>query len=347
MMKILLFISCLGALVFTACSDDGANATLSLVGAPTITSPASGTSYTFNASMSDDPMDDFTWTAADFGFQAATTYKLEVAKAGTDFANPVNLGSTTDLEILDLTIGKVNTIMVAALGITDTINATSLAFRVCASVSPEVESMCSDPVILDVVPFPVLVKYDSLSVPGSYQGWDPSSRETVIFSRKNDEIYSGYVYFQDDGTEYKFTKGWSWDVNWGDDGLDGSLDPNGANIPITTAGMYFLVSDLNSFTHTNLKTDWGVLGDATPMGWDADTDLVWDVDRKALTATLDLTVGVIKFRANDAWDLNFGDTFNNGLLEQDGDDIPIPEAGNYTIDLILTVGDYTYVLTKN
>ncbi len=347
MFKQILFIICLSSLFGTACSDDDANVTLSLIGAPAITSPSSGNSYLFDASMTDEPMDIFTWTAADFGFQSATMYKLEMAKMGTGFANPINLGSTSELEIIDLTIGKVNTVMIAALGITDTTNATALEFRICASVSSEVETLCSNPVTLDVVPFPVLVKYDSLSVPGSYQGWDPSSRENVIFSRKNDEIYSGYIYIGEDGAQYKFTKGWSWDVNWGDDALDGTLDPGGADIPITNAGMYFLTCNLNDFTHTGISTNWGVLGDATPTGWDADTDLIWDIDRGVLTATLDLSAGVIKFRANDAWDFNFGDTFNNGLLEEGGDDIPIPEAGNYTIDLILTVGDYTYVLTKN
>ena len=240
--------------------------------------------------------------------------------------------------------------MIAAFGVVDTINASALEFRVCATVSSEIESLCSNPITLNVVPYPVVVIYDSLSVPGSYQGWDPSSRETVIFSRKNNEVYSGYIYFGEDGSLYKFAKGWSWDMNWGDTApFDGVLEPGGIgnDILIDVSGLYYLECDLNALKHTNLKTDWGVLGSATPTGTSSDTKLIWDDTKKALTTTISLTVGEIRFRANDNDAINFGDTFNNGTLDADGDGIPIIEAGNYTIDLILTVGDYTYVLTKN
>jgi hypothetical protein len=111
--------------------------------------------------------------------------------------------------------------------------------------------------------------------------------------------------------------------------------------------LYRLTVNLNELTHTQLKTDWGVLGDATAGGWDTDTDLIWDTDREVLTVTLDLTVGELKFRANDSDDVNFGDDFTNGTLEADGLNIPITEAGNYTIDLMLNQSDYAYTLTKN
>ena len=42
---------------------------------------------------------------------------------------------------------------------------------------------------------------------------------------------------------FKFTDGPSWDVNWGDEEPDGTLDPQGIgnDIPIGgTAGVYFL-----------------------------------------------------------------------------------------------------------
>ena len=63
--------------------------------------------------------------------------------------------------------------------------------------------------------------------------------------------------------------------------------------------------------------------------------------------TLDLGVGEIKFRANDDWAINFGDTDANGSLEYDGDNIQITEAGNYTVELLVNVADYTYKVTKN
>ena len=49
----------------------------------------------------------------------------------------------------------------------------------------------------------------------------------------------------------------------------------------------------------------------------------------------------------DTWDIDFGDTGGNKTLEYGGDNIVITEAGNYTIELILTVAEYRYSITKN
>lgn len=349
-MKKIFFLSLL-PLLFAACSDDDPKPTASLNGAPVLTAPTDGQSYLLEESRANQVFEQFQWTPADFGYQAAITYRVEIARAGNNFENAINLGTTSELALGDVTIGKINNLMVAAFGAVDTISPTPLEFRVCASVSNEIPAQCSPPVTLNITPYPVVIVYDSLSIPGNYQGWDPSSRENVIFSRKNDDIYTGYIYFPIDDAVYKFAKGWSWDINWGDTQPgDGILEPGGIgnDIPITgTAGMYFLECNLNELTHYNIQTDWGVLGSATPTGNDTDTKMTWDEDRKLLTVTLDLVPGEIRFRANDDDNWNFGDTFNNGILDPDGDGIPIAEAGNYTIDLLLTVGDYTYTVTKN
>ncbi len=105
--------------------------------------------------------------------------------------------------------------------------------------------------------------------------------------------------------------------------------------------------NLNALTHNFLKTDWGLIGSSTPTGWDSDTDMVYDAVSGTLKLTLDLVEGFIKFRANDAWDINLGDDGGNRIMEYGGADIPIAEAGNYTIELILNQANYTYKLTKN
>ena len=169
----------------------------------------------------------------------------------------------------------------------------------------------------------------------------------MIHSVKADNNYEGYVYISSDNQLYKFTQGLSWDVNWGDDDNDGTLEPNGADIPLGNAGVYKLNVDLNALTHTNQRTDWGLIGDATPGGWDSDQDMTFDPETGIWSITLDLVAGAIKFRANDDWALNFGDNGPNFIMEYDGDNIAITEAGNYTIELILNVPRYTYTVTKN
>ncbi len=193
----------------------------------------------------------------------------------------------------------------------------------------------------------VKADYPVLHVPGSYQGWDPSNDSTVIASVNNDSTYEGYLYFADAGAQFKFINGTAWgDPDWGDNGADGTLDPGGANITVPDAGYYKINVDLKNLTYTTVKTTWGIIGDATANGWDSDQNMTFDPATGLWTATLDLTAGQIKFRANDSWDLNYGDTGADGVLDAGGDNITIPEAGTYIITLKLGAPDYTYTITR-
>jgi SusD family/Outer membrane protein SusF_SusE len=183
--------------------------------------------------------------------------------------------------------------------------------------------------------------YPVLQVPGSYQGWDVANTETVIASPGADGNYEGYFWF-DAGTEFKFTDGPTWDVDYGDTGADGALDQGGDNIIVADAGYYKINVDLNALTYTMEKTDWGIIGSATAGGWDSDQNMTYDAAEGAWTITADLVAGEVKFRANDDWALNYGDTGADALLEQDGDNIVIPSGGNYLLKLYIDKPDYTY-----
>ena len=114
------------------------------------------------------------------------------------------------------------------------------------------------------------------------------------------------------------------------------------------AGYYLIVVDTEKLTYKATATAWGIIGDGTPGSWDNSTAMTYDKVAKVWTVTADLTQKEMKFRANDAWDLNFGDTGANGSLEYGGDNIKIPSAGNYTITLDLSSPrNYKYTLTKN
>jgi hypothetical protein len=193
---------------------------------------------------------------------------------------------------------------------------------------------------------PKKTSYPVLHVPGSYQGWDPSKNSTVIASAKGDGKYEGYIYFADASTQFKFTDGPTWDVNYGDDGANGTLDRNGANIVAAEAGYYKINVDLPALTYTFKKTEWGVIGSATADGWNSDQNMTFDPATGLWSANLDLKAGEIKFRANDGWDINYGDNGADGSLEQDGANIPIPESGTYSVTLKLGVPDYTYTIVR-
>ncbi len=332
-----------------SCEEEpGPRPTLQLGAAPMITSPAGGTTFALLEADAENLLTTFEWTAADFGYQAAVTYTLQIDAAGSNFADPVTLLSANSLSSDNLSVGKLNNILLSKglpFGFDN-----ELEIRICASVSNDLEPLCSDAVAIKVNPYAAVIVYPKLTVPGDYQGWAPEDETYAVYSRKSDDIYEGYIYFEPDTAFYKYAQGLSWTVNWGDNELDGVLDPNGIDNNIYTdagPGMYLLTCDLNTLMHARQITNWGVHGDATPGGWDTDMDMTWDDSRSVLTITTDLSTGAIKFRANDSDAINFGDDFTNGTLETDGAEIPITEAGNYTIDLLITVADYTYTLTKN
>jgi hypothetical protein len=111
--------------------------------------------------------------------------------------------------------------------------------------------------------------------------------------------------------------------------------------------MHRLNVDLNSLTYTVASTNWGLIGSATPDGWNSDQNMTYDDVNNKLTITLDLVAGDIKFRANDDWGVNLGDDGANKAMEYGGANIAIAEAGNYTIDLLLDRAIYSYKIKKN
>ena len=189
--------------------------------------------------------------------------------------------------------------------------------------------------------------YPVLYVPGNYSepNWDPGNSPTVG-SVNNDGVYDGYIWIAEGGLMFKYTDGPGWDVNWGDDGADGTLERNGANISPAEAGYYRLHVNINDLTHSYTKTDWGIIGDATAGGWDSDQNMTFDEETKIWTAIVDLTPGTIKFRANDDWTINLGDNNADGSLEYDGSNISVAERGTYTITLKLGSPDYTYTIER-
>ncbi len=203
------------------------------------------------------------------------------------------------------------------------------------------------------IPLKSTMQYPEIYVPGGYQvaggysegDWAPDAAPALA-SVSSDENYEGYIWFAADNSEYKFTQDPNWDVNWGDDNNDGTLEPNGANLIAPEAGMYKINVNLNNFSYTAVKTDWGLIGDATPGGWDNDTDMEFDPETKQWQLIVELGSGAIKFRANDDWDINLGDTGMDGVLEYGGDNISVEEPGRYLITLSLGTPDYTYTLEK-
>lgn len=196
-----------------------------------------------------------------------------------------------------------------------------------------------------VAPNPGNTTYPVIYVPGGYQGWSPATASQLA-SAANDNTYEGYIFFPDDQKEFKITLGPDWNNNFGDDGANGTLEPNGANLSVPEGGFYKFNVNLTTLTYTLLKTTWGLIGSATADGWNSDQNMTYDAAEGAWTITANLVGGEVKFRANDDWGLNYGDDGANALLEQGGANIVIPSNGTYTIKLFLDKPDYTYSIDR-
>ena len=86
----------------------------------------------------------------------------------------------------------------------------------------------------------------------------------------------------------------------------------------------------------------GIIGDATPGGWGADTDMT-DVGDGVYEITIALEALAAKFRADDDWAVNWGAAdFPSGTATQDGDNIPIAEAGTYKVTFDTKNGSYNF-----
>ena len=136
--------------------------------------------------------------------------------------------------------------------------------------------------------------------------------------------------------EVKFRFNYDWGLNYGDDGADGSMEANGANISVSS-GHYLVSMNLNTQSYTMEEIDvWGLVGSATANGWDGPNDKFMPdfgiMEGYYYLSGAELVDGEIKVRQNDAWGLNYGDDGNDGLMEVNGANIPV-SAGTYNIIL--------------
>lgn len=178
-----------------------------------------------------------------------------------------------------------------------------------------------------------------------YEIGNESSWQKVqpLRSAEMDGNYLGYGYLNGD---FKFrSQENSWDApDWGMGSAAGSLAQSGGNITAPAAGFYRIEASLANGTYTLTALNLGIVGSGAGS-WDVDQDMTYNVTDRVWEWTGALVDGEIKFRANDAWDYNWGGDAAN--LTQGGANIAVT-AGNYTIKLYLTYdGNHKAVITKN
>lgn len=279
-----------------------------------------------------------TWTEPDFGFGAAALYSIQIDVQGGDFSNPqiISVGGSFDKTF---TVEELNAKLLSLSMLPNEEGVAS--FRIKATLS-EYQEIYSNIVNLSVTPYSSLLDLStSLGVVGSATpgGWgNENIVDLPFYSTATTNVYVAYVTLRNG--EIKFRNNNDWSENWGDDGLDGTLDSYGANIAVT-AGTYKIEVNFSSMTYTMEEYSWGIVGSATTNGWDGpDMMLNYNSFQDDWRAVVTLVDGEAKFRFNNDWAINYGDDGLDGTMEVGGANIAV-SAGHYLVTMNLNTQSYT------
>ena len=186
--------------------------------------------------------------------------------------------------------------------------------------------------------------------PVLYMAGDANGWATNDYLAGEDGVhFTGFMYLNQNGFKFCTQPEWK-GTNYG---ADFNTAADAANITMTEeAGYYKVDVDLESKSYVLTPiTTIGIIGSASPYGWDSDVDMTYvpyNAETKALgyweAKDITLASGEIKFRANDDWAINWGGDVN--ALTQGGNNISV-DAGTYDIKLYAWANGYAKcVMTK-
>ena len=162
-----------------------------------------------------------------------------------------------------------------------------------------------------------------LYMAGDANGW----KQIDVLNSEDGVNFKGYMYLNQNG--FKFCTQPNWDgTNYGGAFFGQESD----NIMMTQeAGFYQVDVDLSAKTYTLTPFTIGIIGSATPKGWDGDTEMTYNPEERCWELkNVELTDGEMKFRHTNDWNLNWGGPLD--ALVHDGDNIAVA-AGTYDIKL--------------
>ena len=194
-------------------------------------------------------------------------------------------------------------------------------------------------VTLDMNNLTYTVQKPILYMAGDANDWKHSD----VLNSEDGVHYTGYMYLNQNGFKFCTQKNWN-GTNYGGAFFGESED----NIMMTQeAGFYQVDVDLSAKTYTLTPFTIGIIGNATPTGWDGDTNMTYNPEERCWELKdVKLTDGEMKFRHTNDWSLSWGGELDN-LTTQNGPNIAVA-AGTYDIKLEVNWAEGTAkcVMTK-
>jgi starch-binding outer membrane protein SusE/F len=347
-------------LAFTACTND-TDPVATAGGTFRLLTPATGTTMVLSPANASVTATTIVWDPSTNAVQTAPSYTVEIAKGGTNFATPKQIGTTTS-KYLALTVEQLNGFM-DPLVYTPYVQA-NVDLRIKSTVGTAANAIVSYSNVITLKVTPYSTALPKIGVPGNHQGWAPTNTATLPLMASSGYGKTNYEGYMSLNGDYKFlspkpdgTFDWG-TTDWGDDGsFSGVLKETNESNCNAAAGYYLVKANTaatgtGSLQYSASPITWSVCGSATPLGWPAsqgiagqDHDMTYNSTTKKWTVTLVLTGGgELKFRANDRWDVNLGkfdaSKINNDYGGEDmsysGGNIPVATSGTYTITLDLS-----------
>lgn len=327
-------------------------------------------SYTLRAANRDNLGERFVWNEVDFDVPTTVRYELQ-ASTNESFSDFAVMGSDIAETNFAVSVGNMLDLAAdAGLDNdpeTEAPNTGTLYFRVRAyagnNSSNNVEQI-SEPLAVNIVlPEATGDGEEQPAKPQFYlvgdataAGWDPANNNMPLFrDAENDNIF----YFEGRFAGGADVEGFKlvevigeWQPQWGlsEGNLTNStlLGGDPAAFPVDEDAFYSLMVNAEDMTYTFEPIDAadaatyetiGLVGEGTSVGWPSDDNPTPDIEFTNSTfnshiwyaENVTLTEGPIKFRAEKAWDINWGgDTFPSGRATLGGNDIAAT-AGTYNI----------------
>ncbi len=332
MKKIYLYTLLLGLLAIVSCKDDD-SPVIELV-SPAALQSLTGSEYILTKENASQDFPAIKWTPADYGMSAVVKYQVMLTnKDATD--KKVMIGETQESE-LKLTNAQMNEFM-GKIGAYPGQQYNFNISLVSIAYDDKFVNDASNSIDFKATLYnPNEVEWEYMYVAEGYPDWDWTTAY-MLGDPDGDGVYRGYVHFKGN-TNYTV--------------LDAkTLEPVGEQNKEVSAGFYEIVWDGTGVTQSGAPLVWGIIGDATPGGWDTDTQFEFDEDSRLLTKVVRLLNGKeFKFRANNDWGINFGavdghESDMEGELVANGTNFKVsaPTDTTFIISLnLVNAGKYTF-----
>lgn len=332
--KIIVF--CTISLLITSCDSNDELTTLEQVSFSTPVQASPSTVVIVNENLTDE-VTVISWDDVVFPVDAPVTYALQFdlefnTEGSNAWQNAIRVEVGEDVLSKSFSGNDLNDIATDLGLLPEQVG--EIVVRVEANLDRKVYS---DPITLTITPFESQIDFPQIYMVGGFQGWDFSNAATLPAISPG--VYQGYISFPTTASlEFKFTTALNWDQFYGANPEGNFAEGGDTNLSVPNYTSYQITVNLNTLSYTAVPYSWGIIGTATPGGWDSDTNMTYDYQMGVWKYVGPLVSGAVKFRLNDAWTINYGpsgspsgDTLSGVVLLDAPGAHTINTAANYEI----------------